>query len=274
LIHGIRSDLQTAFTRRTVVHNLVWILLYAGVSIAWPVIVGLATGIPVGYAIALAIAAFLVGTALLLLVRSDAGADLKITFAMYGIPGREVEVRDKITRLVADDVLDFFVRSEVLGVDPAPGLAKQLRVRWTYRGKPDASSYLEGTHVVIPREAARQNGSNPPADDDPGAVRGNALRNGLARLLDEGNELRVSLDQASAIGSSLDVAFACDQMDAWGRRVQQFLAEHDPELVPIWRMEPAEGLPPAVPQEKYYRAWIVTRTGHLERFLREARARA
>jgi hypothetical protein len=58
---------------------------------------------------------------------------LVITSGRYGLPGREVDVRERLSELVRDGVLDLFVLPEVLGVDPAPGNEnKTMSVRWTY----------------------------------------------------------------------------------------------------------------------------------------------
>ena len=82
---------------------------------------------------------------------------LVITSAKYGIPPNEVDVRDRLIELIDDDgVLDFEVGPETLLVDPAPDKPKKLSVRWRDNGEPDASMFLDGTHVVIPRSAARQ----------------------------------------------------------------------------------------------------------------------
>jgi hypothetical protein len=82
---------------------------------------------------------------------------LVITAAIYGVPGKEADVRQRLAELIGDDgVLDFEATLPYLLVDPAPNEFKTLRVRWRHNGKPDASAYHEGTHIVIPREAARQ----------------------------------------------------------------------------------------------------------------------
>lgn len=81
---------------------------------------------------------------------------LVITSAKYGVPGKEADVKDRLTELIEDGVLDFEASLAYLLVDPAPGEFKTLRIRWLDRGKPDASAYHENTHIVIPRSAARE----------------------------------------------------------------------------------------------------------------------
>jgi hypothetical protein len=88
---------------------------------------------------------------------ADDESGLAITFAKYGVPGEEADVRERLTELIGDDgVLDFEANFAYLLVDPAPDQFKKLRVRWRYNGKPDASGYDAGTHIVIPREEARK----------------------------------------------------------------------------------------------------------------------
>jgi hypothetical protein len=88
---------------------------------------------------------------------SVGGTELVIDFAMYGVPGKEADVRDRLTELIdKDGILDFEATLAYLLVDPAPNEFKTLRIRWHYRGEPDASAFREGTHIIIPREAARK----------------------------------------------------------------------------------------------------------------------
>jgi hypothetical protein len=78
---------------------------------------------------------------------------LRVTRAIYGVHGREVDVTGTLNALIEDGiVLDFFADNATLvkGNDPAPGEPKKLRIRWTEYGVGKASSFLEGTHVVIP----------------------------------------------------------------------------------------------------------------------------
>jgi hypothetical protein len=77
---------------------------------------------------------------------------------MYGVPGKEADVTDRLTGLIsADGVLDFIADNATLvDVDPALNEGKTLRLRWTYDGKPYAVAFLEGTHVVIPDSAVSE----------------------------------------------------------------------------------------------------------------------
>jgi hypothetical protein len=76
-----------------------------------------------------------------------------ITFAMYGAAGAESDVKDRLVELIDDDgVLDFIVDNATLvgAADPAPGVDKNLRMRWQEDGVARASSFDEYVHVVIP----------------------------------------------------------------------------------------------------------------------------
>jgi hypothetical protein len=78
---------------------------------------------------------------------------LRVTRAVYGSPGKEVDVTQTLNALVEEGViLDFIADNATLveGKDPAPGEQKTLRVRWTEFGVGKASAFTEGTHIVIP----------------------------------------------------------------------------------------------------------------------------
>lgn len=93
------------------------------------------------------------------------------------------------------------------------------------------------------------------------------FRDRLAGFLHEANELRVQLEAAIASRVTIDQTFVCHQMDEWGGRVQAYLAEHSSYLIPLWRREPDEGMPPRFPESAYYERWIVNRIGRLEAFI-------
>jgi hypothetical protein len=88
---------------------------------------------------------------------ANSKAGVVITSARYGLARKDVDVRETLTGLIDEQgVLDFEVNPDYLLVDPAPGEAKTLRLRWRENGEPDASSFVDGTHVVIPRSSARR----------------------------------------------------------------------------------------------------------------------
>jgi hypothetical protein len=85
----------------------------------------------------------------------DLDRPLVVTFASYGVPGKEADVRERLTELIDDQwVLDVEATLAYLLVDPAPGEFKTLHIRWSENGIGKASAFLEGTHVVIPDSAS------------------------------------------------------------------------------------------------------------------------
>ena len=72
---------------------------------------------------------------------------LRVTRAIYGVPGKEADVKDRLNDLIDDEwVLDFFADNATLadGDDPAPNEFKKLRMRWTERGVAKASWFYGG----------------------------------------------------------------------------------------------------------------------------------
>jgi hypothetical protein len=49
--------------------------------------------------------------------------------AEWGLPGRRVDVTDRVRSLARDGVLQFEATRQVLGIDPAPGRVKDLVIR-------------------------------------------------------------------------------------------------------------------------------------------------
>jgi len=49
--------------------------------------------------------------------------------AEWGLPGRRVDVTDRVRSLARDGVLQFEATRQVLGIDPAPGHVKDLVIR-------------------------------------------------------------------------------------------------------------------------------------------------
>jgi hypothetical protein len=79
--------------------------------------------------------------------RSEA---LVIIDAVYGAHGKEQDVTRRLNGLVSNGVLDIIVDNLTMGGDPAEGQEKTLRIRWEAEGEPGASSFSEGTHMVVP----------------------------------------------------------------------------------------------------------------------------
>jgi hypothetical protein len=79
-------------------------------------------------------------------------SDFRVTYAMYGVPGKEVDVTERLNSLIVDGVLDFIANNATMvgPDDPAVGEDKILRIRWVHDGQNGASSYDEGVHIVLP----------------------------------------------------------------------------------------------------------------------------
>ena len=72
------------------------------------------------------------------------------TSAIWGTSLTTIDSRELLNALIRDGVADFIADNTTLGGDPAPGEVKYLRVRWKKGWKNGASSFAEGTHVVLP----------------------------------------------------------------------------------------------------------------------------
>jgi hypothetical protein len=65
-------------------------------------------------------------------------------------PQKSADVKDILNSRIADGRVDFVVDNTFLGGDPAPEEPKVLFVSWKVGREIFHSSYLEGTHVVLP----------------------------------------------------------------------------------------------------------------------------
>jgi hypothetical protein len=81
---------------------------------------------------------------------------LVISSAVYGVAGSDLDVTTRLNGFIRDDVLDIIADNATMGADPAEGVGKTLRLRWTFGDQSDASSFLEGTHVVIPNPRVQE----------------------------------------------------------------------------------------------------------------------
>ena len=79
--------------------------------------------------------------------RPGNGGEYVILRALYGIPGRNVDVTDRLRQLAARDAT-FRMGNSTFGVDPARGHVKTLRI-WARgsRGAPRMFEYREGSIV-------------------------------------------------------------------------------------------------------------------------------
>jgi hypothetical protein len=77
-------------------------------------------------------------------------ANLRIFYARYGVPGREVDVRDRLRPLLQNDSLSTVVGASSMGADPAPNVAKTLTVLYEIRGRTFEKTAADGQSLVLP----------------------------------------------------------------------------------------------------------------------------
>ena len=75
---------------------------------------------------------------------------LRLQQASYGAGDRVSDVTDRLQDLVQNNALEFRVDNRAIGVDPAPGMRKQLVVVYFYRGQRREVSAFEGEYLRIP----------------------------------------------------------------------------------------------------------------------------
>jgi hypothetical protein len=78
-------------------------------------------------------------------------ARLTIVSATYGSGGRQMDMRSRLQRRMADDQIDVRADNALAGRDPAPGLPKQLVVRYSLDGGPPRThTVAENQRLVLP----------------------------------------------------------------------------------------------------------------------------
>jgi len=77
-------------------------------------------------------------------------AALEILHATYGAEGQRADVTDRVRAFMSGNRLEFQVSNDALGGDPAPGLHKQLRVIYRWRGVRYEAVAAEGATLAIP----------------------------------------------------------------------------------------------------------------------------
>jgi hypothetical protein len=78
------------------------------------------------------------------------GGDLRILQAVYGAAGRQMNVTNRIQSMVNNGSVNVAVNNGTMGGDPAPGIAKQLFVSYSYRGQQQSTSVAENDNLTIP----------------------------------------------------------------------------------------------------------------------------
>lgn len=79
-----------------------------------------------------------------------AGGELQILRAMYGVPGLETDVTDRLASRVQGDQLLLQVNSGTMGGDPAAGRPKRLKVVYLWQGLRYETNVPENGTVSLP----------------------------------------------------------------------------------------------------------------------------
>ncbi len=76
--------------------------------------------------------------------------ELRLEQASYGAGDRVMDVTGRLQDMLQNNALEFRVDNRGMGVDPAPGMRKQLVVVYSYRGQRREVSAYEGEYLRIP----------------------------------------------------------------------------------------------------------------------------
>lgn len=82
--------------------------------------------------------------------RDDDRSGLRIWRAFYGVEGRFVDVTDALRNRVEGDRLFVRVDNFNLGIDPAPGQRKLLRIVYSFNGRRREATVDEKTYLQLP----------------------------------------------------------------------------------------------------------------------------
>lgn len=80
--------------------------------------------------------------------------ELTIVAALYGVPGRQVDVKDAVARQIADGSANFVVNGQTLEIDPAPGTVKTLNVTYEVDGVRKMAAVRDGETFQTARAEA------------------------------------------------------------------------------------------------------------------------
>lgn len=75
---------------------------------------------------------------------------LRIFYARYGVPGNEIDVRERLRPLLQNDAVNTVVGAESMGADPAPNVVKTLTVIYEVRGRTFEKTASDGQPLVLP----------------------------------------------------------------------------------------------------------------------------
>lgn len=87
------------------------------------------------------------------------GTSVAVVKALYGIPGRQVDLAEKLRGLVASGKYSFKVTNVFAGKDPAPGIRKTLELEYTIDGKSKKQTLDENEVACLYSESMDSYGS-------------------------------------------------------------------------------------------------------------------
>lgn len=75
---------------------------------------------------------------------------LRVDRAIYGRNGQGNDVTYRVRSMIRNDSLNFKVNNTNLGGDPNQGTKKILKLAYTYMGRQQTRTYIEGDYCRIP----------------------------------------------------------------------------------------------------------------------------
>lgn len=75
---------------------------------------------------------------------------LKIIKAMYGIPGKDINITGKLNGLIRHDELTTWATNALVTKDPAPGIVKSLNIEYEIGGVKFTKDFNENDLVTLP----------------------------------------------------------------------------------------------------------------------------
>jgi hypothetical protein len=81
---------------------------------------------------------------------NSAYSDLQLISASYGIPGRTVDVTNRLRGIMQNGSLAVHVNNDSMGADPAPEKHKALTLTYSYRGQRRTVTVRESDDLTLP----------------------------------------------------------------------------------------------------------------------------
>jgi alpha-L-rhamnosidase len=88
-----------------------------------------------------------------------ADASIGIVKALYGLPGQQMDLTEKLRGLVAGGARQFKITNRFAGKDPAPGKPKQLELEYTLNGESKKQTLSENAVAYLVTESITSYGS-------------------------------------------------------------------------------------------------------------------